>query len=397
MQPPHLGAAVLLGFVVPQISSLVLPPAASSCLAAVDTCMSSLCQSQQASSSICDDEECHVTGSEVCNMTIQAVLEQFPSLRGCVCAWGEQQEEDLCGSIPQLATQCPRRPAQRRSSTMAGWRSSSLIGSADAGAGSCLEQMRVCVSDTVCNRFLAPLLMACTADQCDRDRCQRAMEHFYSNMPPNVADMLTMCECNSSDADCLHVKAALHSGACATEAWICQESVSRCVQERRCRDLLKTFQAKCWSSEEAQCSSTDLQEECFSLMDPDLILAGDVECKTAFAATLGTALHHPCTCKQVHGPHLRACIVIHEVLHNRSRFMKPWRRGYGPSKPPESDESERGRLWVNENDYLLYATVLLVGAVLLMPLAVISKLWLLRRGDKTRLRPPQKSLCVAAL
>lgn len=39
-------------------------------------------------------------------MTIQSVLDQFPSLRGCVCDW----QEELCGSIQALATQCHRKP-----------------------------------------------------------------------------------------------------------------------------------------------------------------------------------------------------------------------------------------------------------------------------------------------
>lgn len=49
---------------------------------------------------------CQIKGSEVCNMTIQAALDQFPSLQGCVCAW----EEELCDSMRALATQCHRKP-----------------------------------------------------------------------------------------------------------------------------------------------------------------------------------------------------------------------------------------------------------------------------------------------
>lgn len=43
---------------------------------------------------------------EVCDMTIQTVLDQFPSLQGCVCTW----EEELCDAIQVLATQCHRKP-----------------------------------------------------------------------------------------------------------------------------------------------------------------------------------------------------------------------------------------------------------------------------------------------
>lgn len=89
------------------------------------------------------------------------------------------------------------------------------------------------------------------------------------------------------------------------------------------RDLLKTFRTKCWSSEEAQCSDSDLRkDECFTQMDPALILGADSECKSAFLATLGTALHYPCTCKGVRSDDLLKCHVIHDVLHNRSHFSE---------------------------------------------------------------------------
>lgn len=59
-------------------------------------------------SSVCviQDEACQIKGSSGCNMSIQAVLDQYPSLQGCVCVWEEEEEEELCGSIQALATQC---------------------------------------------------------------------------------------------------------------------------------------------------------------------------------------------------------------------------------------------------------------------------------------------------
>lgn len=52
-----------------------------------------------------EDEACHIKGSEVCNLTFHATLDQFPSLRGCACAW----EEKLCDSVQELAKQCSRK------------------------------------------------------------------------------------------------------------------------------------------------------------------------------------------------------------------------------------------------------------------------------------------------
>ncbi|XP_040906248.1 GDNF family receptor alpha-like [Toxotes jaculatrix] len=396
MKLTRLEAAVVLGIVIPQISSISVSSAPSDCLTAVDTCMSDLCESEQAFyDGICNNEGCQIKGSEVCNMTIQTVLDQFPFLRGCVCAW----EEELCDSLQALATQCHRKPAhQLKRSTVTDCKSSSLIGYVYDGAGSCFDQMRVCVNDAVCNRHLAPVLQACMADQCDRDRCQQETRHFYGSMPQNVAEMLAMCECEASDQYCLQMKTALHSGTCEDETWICQVSVNQCADDSNCRDLLKTFQAKCWSPEEAQCSNSDLHSnECFNKIDPAFILGAESECKMAFLATLGTALHHPCSCEGLHSEDLHTCNMIHDVLHNRSHFMTSSKSSSGPSKPPKISDSEHGHTW--SHDYLLYvfATVLFVGVVILMPLAVVTKIWMTRKRDKTKYHNPQKSNCVVIL
>ncbi|XP_051273225.1 GDNF family receptor alpha-like isoform X2 [Dicentrarchus labrax] len=392
MQLIHLEAAVILGIVIPQIFSISVSSPLSDCLASVDTCMSNLCKREPAFYvGICGDDGCQIKGSDMCNMTIQTILNQFPTLQGCVCAW----EEELCDSIKALATQCHQKPAQQKRSTVTDWQSSSLKDYVYDGAGSCLDQMTVCLNDAVCNRYLAPVLQECTAN-CNLDRCQEATQQFYGSMPHNVAEMLVMCECEASDEDCLDMKNLLHGGTCGDEPRICQDTINLCVDDSNCRDLLRTFQTKCWSSEEAPCHNDLQNDECFTLMDPALILGADPECKMAFLDTWGTALHYPCTCKGVSNDNLLMCNMIHDVLHNRSHFMISWKSSSGPSKPPEINESEQGHTW--SNDYLLYAftAVLLVGVVILMPLAVVSKIWMARR-DKTRFHHPQKSNCVVIL
>ncbi|XP_042357978.1 GDNF family receptor alpha-like [Plectropomus leopardus] len=395
MQLIRLETAVILGIIVVQISSISFSSAPSDCLAAVDTCMSNLCKwSKEAfNGNVCEDEECQIKGSEICNLTIHTVLNQFPSLHMCVCAW----EEELCDSIQALATQCHQKPgAQQKRSTMMDWQSSSLIGYVPDGAGSCLDQVTICISDAVCNRYLAPVLQACTAQQCDR--CQQVTQQFYGSMPRNVAEMLVMCECEASDQFCLPMKTALHSGTCREETWFCQDTVNQCVDDSYCRDLLRTLRVKCWSPEEAQCSDSDLQnDECFSQMDPALMLGANSECKTAFLATMGTALHYPCTCEGMRNDDHLKCNMIRDVFHNRSHFKSSWKSGGGSTKPPATDESEQGLTW--SHDYLLYgfATVLLIGVVILMPLAVISKICMLKRRDKTKFHHPKKNNCVVII
>ncbi|KAE8279549.1 hypothetical protein D5F01_LYC21672 [Larimichthys crocea] len=396
MQLIRLEAAVMLGIVIQQMFNISMSSPSSDCSASVETGMPHLCKSERAFyGCICGDEGCQIKGSEVCNMTIQTILDQFPSLQECVCAW----EEELCDSIQALATQChPKPAAQQKRRSVTDWQSSSLIGNVYDGVGSCMDQIAICISDVVCNKYLIPVLQACKAEHCDRDHCLQIIQQFYGSMPRNVAEMLVMCECEASDQDCVNMRSILHSGACGDEAFICQETVNRCVKDSNCRDLLKNFQTKCWSTDDTQCSDSELQNgDCFTQMDPAIILGADPECKMAFLATMGTALHYPCTCNGVLNDDLLTCNMIHNVLHNRSNFMTSWKSSSGPSKPPEMDEYEQGHTW--PHDYLLYAftTVLLVGVVVLMPLAVISKIWMFRRRDKTKFHHPQKSNCVVVL
>lgn len=216
------------------------------------------------------------------------------------------------------------------------------------------------------------------------------------------------------------------------------------------REKLKLFQTKCWSSgEDDECSQGDIsRDECLALMDPELLLSEELECKQAFVATLGTVLHHPCSCSGVQNDHVQTCNWIHDVLHNRSlfsecptRFCKynlfseceaesgpvqvqrvsfifQWRLGraaadlwyprkstnlaricHGPTVNSQvlsllvflllvlllkssmavkcSKHFDELKVGFHFSDYLLYAfaTVLLVGVVVLMPLALACKIW----------------------
>ncbi|XP_061601430.1 GDNF family receptor alpha-like [Cololabis saira] len=390
MQLRHLEAAAFLGIVIPQICCMKISSPASDCLPAVDTCMSDLCKLEKALyAGVCKDEECQIKSSEVCNLTIQTAMNQFPALRGCVCAW----EEEFCDSIQVLAKQCPRMPViQKKTSEMMDWQSSNLIDYVYDAAGSCVDRIGVCLSDSVCNRHLVPVLQACEAEQCSSDHCQQETQQFYTSMPQNAAIMLVMCECEASEQSCQLMKTAVQTGTCGEETRICQERLGQCVEDATCRNLLKTFQAKCWSPEEAECSERNLRiDECFTLRDPALILGTHSDCRRAFLATLGTVLHHRCTCKGVHTDHLPACRMIRDVFHNRSHFIPFRESSGGPTKPPEIKGSEHAHTW--SYDHLLYssAAVLLTGVVLFVLLVVVSKIWLLRRK---KLRHPQKRDCI---
>ncbi|XP_056903325.1 GDNF family receptor alpha-like isoform X2 [Takifugu flavidus] len=390
MQLIRLRSAVLLGIVLLHIRSSVAP--LSGCLAWVD-CLSDLFKSQEAFyGDTCGDKGCQMSGFEVCNLTVQTALDRFPSLRGCVCAC----QEDLCASTPAVVTQCRRQAARQKRSTLPRWKSSSLIDYVYRGVGSCTDRATVCIGDAVCNRYLAPVLQACKTDQCQPDRCQQAAKRFYGSMPSNVAEMLLMCECEASDQSCTNMKTALHGSTCGGDTRMCQDMIYDCVEDDNCGDRLKTFQIKCWSSGEVECSDSELgQGECWADMDPSRILGTDSECKAAFFATVGTPLHRPCSCKGQHGEHLLKCSKIQSVFHNRSHFVEPWK---SPSKLPEVDDSEADHARSNGKyaDYLLlpFAAVLLVGIAILLPLTLMSKIWMLKRREEKLCQHPEKSDCV---
>ncbi|XP_037127667.1 GDNF family receptor alpha-like isoform X1 [Syngnathus acus] len=376
MQTKVVHAVVFLGLLVPHVCILASITTHSDCA----TCISLLSKKQKMLFiSLC--EGCQIKESEMCNLTTQAVLDKFAELQGCVCSW----EEDLLA-------QCKSKPAPHKRSTPADWQSSSFREFEDA-ARSCTHQIRFCLSDSMCNKHLAPVLQTCMEAQCDHDSCGQEMRRFYSSVPYDLAERLVMCECDPPDVSCLQMKAAIHGNTCGDQLWICQEAVRRCLEEQHCRELLTSFQNKCWTSEESSCSEVTLQSECLHLMNPALILGRELDCRKAFVATLGTTLHHPCTCEQVHGADLYTCSTIHDVLHNRSHFNTHWMRDNGPSTPPPISETDEGQSGLS--GYVLYSCVApLLVVILVVTVAVFLKRRVVRRNetpDKSRFQPLQKS------
>ncbi|XP_077586205.1 GDNF family receptor alpha-like [Stigmatopora nigra] len=329
MQRGRVQFVVLLGFLIPQVSTT----APSACI----TCISDLCKNNQALfNSIC--KACQTKDLAACNSTIHVSLDQLAGPGGCVCAWEEE------GGIRKLLAQCELKPAPHKKSRKTTLPSSEHI------EGSCTEQIKFCLSDSMCNKRLAPVLQTCTEAQCDYECCGRETRNFYGGIPYQFAERLVMCECDPSDGNCLEMKAAIQGGTCGGNPWICQKVVTSCVEDVDCRELLTKFQAKCWSSDELSCSDVPLQSECFHFMNPALFLGGELECRKAFVATLGTPLHHPCTCQHVHGDDLHTCLSIHDVLHKRLHFKTHWMKVNGLSRPPAISESD-GQAWLSEIVY----------------------------------------------
>uniref|UniRef100_A0A3P8YWV6 GDNF/GAS1 domain-containing protein n=1 Tax=Esox lucius TaxID=8010 RepID=A0A3P8YWV6_ESOLU len=237
--------------------------------------------------------------------------------------------------------------------------------------GSCLQQMTICLSDEVCNRWMVPLVEACSSSQCNSTSCQQMAQQFYAGLPYNVAQMFVLCDCEQGDQDCLHVKKGLHSGTCGEHLEearlpICLEIFDNCLMEANCRNRLEALLSECWDTEDTQCSDYGV-DTCISYLDFALILGGDPECQMALTATMGTTLQHPCTCKGLYNRDLFKCNMIHELLHNRTHYSETVMQNFHLIENGFSQSNQLTYQFFVFSDQLLcvLAYVLLVVAVLM--------------------------------
>ncbi|XP_059929099.1 GDNF family receptor alpha-like [Gadus macrocephalus] len=409
MPPTHLGNALILGVVIHHVAMGLLSRSPD-CLRSIDTCISDLCRNMEqagAIGSLCGDDGCQIIGSEVCNVSVGAMLEQFPSLQQCMCVWLEEVEEveeeevEPCRSLQALTTQCHQKPALRKRSTPAemDWKASNLLGVVSSDGGSCLKRIGTCLADPVCNRNLWPLLEACGEERCHGTRCRGASRRFYGGLPASVADLLVMCDCGPGEKDCRRMAARLHRGTCGGEVWSCQEGVSHCWRDQSCRQRLKSFTSKCWHAESATCGEyDDGNEECVWQMEPALLLSGEAECRTAFLALMGTPLQYPCTCTGLNSGERQRCDTVSNVLHNRSRFTGLWPTLVDSNKTFDTGESKSdGHTWVT--GHFLYGLIYLalIVIVILVTTGILCKSGVLRKKGQTQFHPLGKPTCVAIL
>ncbi|KAG7276983.1 hypothetical protein CRUP_016473 [Coryphaenoides rupestris] len=236
-----------------------------------------------------------------------------------------------------------------------------------------MERVALCLGDPVCNRNLVPLLQACgAAVRCDRARCRDTALRFYGAMPAAVGDLLAVCGCEPRDEGCRRVAATLHSGTCGEDrVWSCQEGVSHCLRDWRCRKRLKSFLSRCWRAEDEACGGDEYaDEECVGQMNPALLLGAEAECRAAFRGLMATPLQYPCTCAGLGAVERQRCDALSDILHNRSHF-----------------------------GYLLYALiyVVLIVIALFVTAVILCKSGVLRKTGQTQFHPPGKTACVIIL
>ncbi|XP_056327366.1 GDNF family receptor alpha-like [Danio aesculapii] len=271
------------------------------CISHMDACVSPhVCKSQQSAlRQTCHykDGVCRMTDAEQCTGSLQMMLAGSPVLQGCVCSL-----TDPCRTLQQLYSHCQPH-----------W-----VLHADRP---CLTEIAACLGDESCNRPMVPLLQECKASSCNR--CTEAIRQFYSALPHSVAETLVFCECGGQDQQCQEMKALIHYGSCVGEQtqtpWTCLEALDSCFEDPSCRQVFSGFLSKCFEAEESAFDSTS---DWLYLLDPDFFLGEEVECRAAFVKTVGSVLHHPCTCAGLHHHHQYKCDELKLIFQDKSLFKR---------------------------------------------------------------------------
>lgn len=250
------------------------------------------------------DGGCHTTDATVCNATLQMMLSRSPALGECVCSG-----PDPCRALQQLYSQCQHRLGHHTSR-------------------SCLEETKACLGEQSCNGRMVPFVQECNAYQCNLSRCREATRQFYSALPHDVAERLVFCDCDREDQECQQMKASLHSGSCASDPsqtpWTCLEALDRCSGDVSCRQIFNRYLSKCFGAEDA---AYDSPSEWLNLINPDIFIGEDFQCRVAFVETMGSILHHPCTCDGLHHHDQYKCNELKLIFQDKSFFKLSKNKG----------------------------------------------------------------------
>ncbi|NXW49991.1 GFRAL protein, partial [Nyctiprogne leucopyga] len=200
------------------------------------------------------------------------------------------------------------------------WSLSALSKQAYTTNRTCLDVNKECVEDEVCNKQLSLYLKVCSVNKkCNMEECQAAIRFFYQNMPFEVAQMMTFCDCNQPDESCHRAKELLHGKPCAVTAVpspSCLNVIHMCEEN----ELKKytTFQSKCWRHVTKKCYNDKACLE--TLIKGDMPCSANADCKAAYISNWGTMLRMECTCQNLPPTEHSLCKLFHHILHSKSCF-----------------------------------------------------------------------------
>ncbi|KFZ48661.1 GDNF family receptor alpha-like, partial [Antrostomus carolinensis] len=223
-------------------------------------------------------------------------------------------------SLPFLCQDTLKKEDNISTETKLQWSLSALSKQAYTANKTCLDVNKECVEDEVCNKQLSLYLKVCSVNKkCNMEECQAAIRFFYQNMPFEVAQIMTFCDCNQPDESCHRAKELLHGKPCAVTAVpppSCLKTIHMCEEN----ELKKytTFQSKCWRHVTKKCYDDKACLE--TLIKGDMPCSASADCKAAYISNWGTMLRMECTCQNLPPTEHSLCKLFHHILHSKSCF-----------------------------------------------------------------------------
>ncbi|XP_010220710.1 PREDICTED: GDNF family receptor alpha-like [Tinamus guttatus] len=200
------------------------------------------------------------------------------------------------------------------------WNLSTLSKQEHTANRTCLDVNKECVEDEVCNKQLSLYLKGCSVNKkCNMKECQAAIRFFYQNMPFEVAQTMTFCDCTQPDESCHRAKELLHGKPCAVTAVptpSCLNVIHMCEENDWCRKKYKTFRSKCWRHVTKKCYDDEACLE--TLIRDDIPCSANAACQAAYMGTWGTVLRVECSCHHSPAAEQPLCELFQRLLHSKS-------------------------------------------------------------------------------
>uniref|UniRef100_A0A8C5RG57 GDNF family receptor alpha like n=1 Tax=Laticauda laticaudata TaxID=8630 RepID=A0A8C5RG57_LATLA len=210
---------------------------------------------------------------------------------------------------------------------------------------SCFQANIECVNDEVCNKQLSLYLQVCqiNGSSCDINRCRAALHAFYTNMPFQVAQMLTFCDCMQSDDNCHQARQFLHGHPCAIQMVptpSCVHVMQLCRENKLCWSKYEAFTSKCLKHVSQDCLEENSCLKTWNTIDP--ICSESVDCRAAYVDLWGSVLQVKCTCEAASQAEKSVCQWFHRILHGKvclrkyKLFVTPGSGKHFPKKETEN-------------------------------------------------------------
>ncbi|NXG55400.1 GFRAL protein, partial [Hemiprocne comata] len=252
-----------------------------------------------------------------CNKITQVLAYEYPEFKNCVCT-----TDDFCRITTLLGKQCSTDKDTISMEAKLQWSLSALTKQAYTANRTCLDVNKECVEDEVCNKQLSLYLRVCSVNKkCNMEECQAAIRFFYQNMPFEVAQMMTFCDCPQPDESCHRAKDLLHGKPCAVTAvppLSCLDVIHMCEENELCRKKYKSFHSNCWRHVTKKCYNDEACLE--TLIKGDLPCSANAACKAAYISNWGTMLHMECICHNLPPTEQSLCKLFQHMLHSKSCF-----------------------------------------------------------------------------